>query len=74
MANDEEVEDLGRLGGVNPLVEGVRARAEDQPASSTGVGEDNPVAAAALPEDASGAAVPVSEDPATSVGSAQVAE
>ena len=74
MVNDDEVEDFGGLGGANPLVEGARAGAEDQPAPSTGVGEDNPVATAALPEDASGAAAPVSEDPATSVGSPQVAE
>jgi hypothetical protein len=54
MANDEEVEDLGRLGSVNPLAEGVRAGAEDQPTPPTSVGEDDSVAAAALPEDTSG--------------------
>jgi hypothetical protein len=74
MANDEEVEDLGRLGSANRLAKGARAGAEDQPAPPTGVGEDDPVAATVLPEDTLGAAAPVSEDPAVSTNSAQVAE
>jgi hypothetical protein len=66
MVNDEEVEDLGGLESANPLAEGARVGAEDQPASATGVGEDDPVAAVALPADTSGAAAPVAEDPAAS--------
>ena len=64
MANDEEVEDFGGLGSVNPLEEGARAGAEDQPVPSTGVGEGDPVAAAVLLEDTTGVAAPVSKDPA----------
>ena len=74
MANDEEVEDLGGLESANPLAEGVRAEAEDQPVPPTGVGEDDPVATAVLPKDTSRAAAPVSKDPATSAGSVSVAE
>jgi hypothetical protein len=74
MANDEEVEYLGRLGSTNPLVEGARAGAKDQPAQPTGFGEDDSVAAATLPKDTSGAAAPVFEDPAASADSAHVAE
>jgi hypothetical protein len=74
MANDEEVEDLGDLKSMSPLVEGVRAGAEDQPVPPTGVGEDDPLAAAVLHEDTTGAAVPAFEDPAASASPTQVAE
>jgi hypothetical protein len=73
MANDEEVEDLGGLESANPLAEGARVGAEDQPAPPTGVGEDDPVATAALPKDTSWVATPVAEDPAALAGPAQVA-
>ena len=76
MANDEEVEDLGGLESMNPLVEGAKAGTEEQPAAPTGASENYQVAAAAaaaLPEDTPVAAAPVAEDPAASVGPAQVA-
>jgi hypothetical protein len=73
MVNDEEVEDLGGLESMNPLVEGARAGTEEQPAPPTGASEDDPVAAVALPEDISGAAAPAAEDPAASAGPTQVA-
>jgi hypothetical protein len=75
MANDEEVEDLGGLESMNPLVEGAKAGTEEQPAAPTGASENDHVAAAAaaLPEDTPVAAAPVAEDPAASVGPAQVA-